>query len=136
SVAMLSGEAPQAAQRSQKCAGRFDGRSSDTVRSVLGVPWLEDAHPVAAHSVADKNPVLSMRGAGVVREDPHVAADASHSVKYGISRKRNTRHCIPMYRLRHGFRADCATLFLNIPKKCEAFVLCGFEEPNNPPQRC
>ncbi|RNC32866.1 hypothetical protein TcCL_Unassigned04490 [Trypanosoma cruzi] len=121
---------------SQRGAGRFNGRSSDTVRGVLGVPWLEDAHPAAAHIVAEENPGLSMRGADVVREDPHVATDASHFVEYGISRQRNTRRCIPIYRLKHGFQADCATHFLNIPMKCEAFVRCGCAEPNNPPQRC
>ncbi|RNC53156.1 hypothetical protein TcCL_ESM09540 [Trypanosoma cruzi] len=56
--------------RPQRGAGRFNGRSSDTVRGVLGVPWLEDAHPVAAHSVPGNNSLLSMRGANVVWEIP------------------------------------------------------------------
>ncbi|KAF8281835.1 hypothetical protein TcYC6_0007020 [Trypanosoma cruzi] len=107
----LRGEAPQGARLSgessgsaadphtwpQRGAGRFNGRSSDTVQGVPGVPWLEYAHPVAAHSAPDNNAVLSMRGADVVRGDPHVATDASQSVEDGISRQRNGRRCLPMY---------------------------------------
>ncbi|RNF03820.1 hypothetical protein TcG_11282 [Trypanosoma cruzi] len=83
--------------RPQRGAGRFNGRSSDTVRGVLGVPWLEDGHPVAARSVPENNAVLSMRGADAVREDPHVAADASQFLEDGISRQRNGRRCPPKY---------------------------------------
>ncbi|RNC41965.1 hypothetical protein TcCL_NonESM08461 [Trypanosoma cruzi] len=83
--------------RSQRGAGRFKGRSSDTVQGVLGVPWLEDAHPAAAHSVPGENSVINKRGADVVRGDPHVAADASQFLEDGISRQQNGRRCLPRY---------------------------------------
>ncbi|KAF8304257.1 hypothetical protein TcYC6_0038730 [Trypanosoma cruzi] len=122
--------------RPQRGAGRFNGRSSDTVRGVLGVPWLEDARLVAAHSVPGNNSLLSMRGADVVRGDPHVAAEASRFLEDGVSRQRNTRRCLPKYWLNCGFQADCATHVLNMSENCEPFVLCGCAELNDPPQRC
>ncbi|RNC36012.1 hypothetical protein TcCL_Unassigned01049 [Trypanosoma cruzi] len=106
------------------------------IRGVLGVPWLEDAHLVAVHSVADENSLPSMRGVGVVREDPHVATDASHSVKYSIARQRNTRCRLPKCWLNSGFRAGHATHVPNMSEKWEAFVPCGCAELNDPPQRC
>ncbi|KAF8303946.1 hypothetical protein TcYC6_0037460 [Trypanosoma cruzi] len=39
----------------------LQGRSSDTVRGVLGVPWLEGTHLVAAHGVPGNDTLLSMR---------------------------------------------------------------------------
>ncbi|RNC57538.1 hypothetical protein TcCL_ESM04845 [Trypanosoma cruzi] len=83
--------------QSQRGAGRFNGRSSDTVQDVLGVPWLEDAHPAAAHSVPGENSVINKRGADAVRGDPHLAADASQFLEDGISRQQNGRRCLPRY---------------------------------------
>ncbi|EAN98252.1 hypothetical protein Tc00.1047053508999.49 [Trypanosoma cruzi] len=123
--------------QSQRGAGRFKGLSSGVVvLAVLGVPWLEDAHPVAAHSAPDENPLLSMRGADVAREDPHVAAEASKFLEDGISRQQNTRRCLPMRRRRRGFHVGYATHVLNITETCEPFVLSGCAELNDPPQRC
>ncbi|KAF8285371.1 hypothetical protein TcBrA4_0037790 [Trypanosoma cruzi] len=118
--------------RPQRVAGRFNGRSSGTVH---GVPWLEDARPVAAHSVPDGNAVLSVRGANVVRGD-HAVADASRSIEDGASRQRDNRRCLPMRRRRRGFRGGYAPHVLNISEACEPFVLSGCAEPNGPPQRC
>ncbi|RNE99477.1 hypothetical protein TcG_11961 [Trypanosoma cruzi] len=54
--------------RSQKGELCFNGRSSDIVQGVLGVPWLKDTHLVAANSVPGNNSVLSMRGADMALE--------------------------------------------------------------------
>ncbi|RNF04359.1 hypothetical protein TcG_10799 [Trypanosoma cruzi] len=82
------------------------------------------------------NSVLSMRGVDMVRGDLHVAEDASRFLEDGISRQRDNRRFPPKRWLNCSFRTDCATHVLNIPDKCEAFVLCGCAEPNDPPQRC
>ncbi|RNC40913.1 hypothetical protein TcCL_NonESM09576 [Trypanosoma cruzi] len=37
---------------------------------------------------------------------------------------------------RRGLQSYCATHFLNISEKCEAFVLCECKKPEYPPQRC
>ncbi|EKF28551.1 hypothetical protein MOQ_007699, partial [Trypanosoma cruzi marinkellei] len=121
---------------SQRSVGRLKRRSPDILRGVLGVPWLEDARPVSAHSVPEENSVLNKRGAYVVRGDPHVASDASHLHEDGVPRQRNTRRRPLMHRQRHSFRADHATHVLNMSETGAAFALCGCAEPNDPPQRC
>ncbi|RNC42700.1 hypothetical protein TcCL_NonESM07664 [Trypanosoma cruzi] len=43
-----------------------------------------------------------MRGADVVRGDPHFTANAPRFLGDGIPRQRNSRSCLPMHRRRRG----------------------------------
>ncbi|RNE96797.1 hypothetical protein TcG_12858, partial [Trypanosoma cruzi] len=102
-----------------------NGRSSDTVQGVPGVPWLEYAQPAAARSVPGNNAVLSMWWR--TRRGPLRTASPGREIVVAAFQ------CIddPMVSKR-----GCATHVLNIPETREAFVLCGCAETNDPPQRC
>ncbi|RNF00453.1 hypothetical protein TcG_11754 [Trypanosoma cruzi] len=80
--------------------------------------------------------MLNRRSAIVAVGYPNSITYAVQSINNSISRKRDWCRQFIMHGRRHRFRIDRGTHVLNTSKKCEAFVLCGCAETNNPPQRC